>query len=115
MCSYLALIWHVVSPLLLRLAAISLLVLQNEEEAFWCLVAVVEAIMPQDYYTKDLVASQVRNHTMITPFICLSTGLFTSLYRLDLGPGLGFGLCPKVTLNTFSRLLPPQNFHHIDL
>ncbi|XP_026198386.1 TBC1 domain family member 2A isoform X2 [Anabas testudineus] len=42
-----------------RLAAIALLVLQSEEDAFWCLVAVVEAIMPQDYYTKSLVASQV--------------------------------------------------------
>ncbi|XP_071313254.1 TBC1 domain family member 2A isoform X2 [Trachinotus anak] len=41
-----------------RLAAIALLVLQSEEDAFWCLVAVVEAIMPQDYYTKNLVASQ---------------------------------------------------------
>ncbi|XP_030251417.1 TBC1 domain family member 2A isoform X4 [Sparus aurata] len=42
-----------------RLAAIALLVLQSEENAFWCLVAVVEVIMPQDYYTKNLVASQV--------------------------------------------------------
>uniref|UniRef100_A0A8C2X477 TBC1 domain family member 2 n=1 Tax=Cyclopterus lumpus TaxID=8103 RepID=A0A8C2X477_CYCLU len=41
-----------------RLAAIALLVLQSEEDAFWCLVAVVEAIMPQDYYTNKLVASQ---------------------------------------------------------
>ncbi|XP_078145251.1 TBC1 domain family member 2A isoform X2 [Centroberyx gerrardi] len=41
-----------------RLAAIALLVLQSEEDAFWCLVAVVEAMMPQDYYTKNLVASQ---------------------------------------------------------
>lgn len=41
-----------------RVAAIALLVLQSEEDAFWCLVAVVEAIMPQDYYTKNLVASQ---------------------------------------------------------
>ncbi|KAJ3588550.1 hypothetical protein NHX12_012142 [Muraenolepis orangiensis] len=36
------------------LVAISLLVLQDEEEAIWCLVA----IMPQDYYTKNMVASQ---------------------------------------------------------
>lgn len=43
-----------------RLAAVALLVLQSEEDAFWCLVAIVETIMPQDYYTKDLVASQVR-------------------------------------------------------
>ncbi|XP_036407473.1 TBC1 domain family member 2A isoform X1 [Megalops cyprinoides] len=42
-----------------RLAAIALLVLQNEEDAFWCLVAVVETIMPQDYYSKTLIASQV--------------------------------------------------------
>ncbi|KAJ8015546.1 hypothetical protein DPEC_G00027250 [Dallia pectoralis] len=41
-----------------RMAAIALLVLQSEEDAFWCLVAVVEAIMPQDYYTKTLIASQ---------------------------------------------------------
>ncbi|CAL8300620.1 unnamed protein product [Arctogadus glacialis] len=41
-----------------RLAAVSLLVLQDEEDAFWCLVAVVEVIMPLDYYTKNLVASQ---------------------------------------------------------
>ncbi|KAM6980360.1 TBC1 domain family member 2A-like [Aplochiton taeniatus] len=41
-----------------RLAAIALLVLQSEEDAFWCLVAVVEVIMPQDYYTKTLIASQ---------------------------------------------------------
>ncbi|KAK2848712.1 hypothetical protein Q5P01_008546 [Channa striata] len=42
-----------------RLAAIALLILQGEEDAFWCLVAVVETIMPQDYYTKNLLASQV--------------------------------------------------------
>ncbi|XP_078100546.1 TBC1 domain family member 2A isoform X4 [Sander vitreus] len=41
-----------------RLAAIALLVLHSEEDAFWCLVAVVDAIMPQDYYTKNLLASQ---------------------------------------------------------
>ncbi|XP_056137160.1 TBC1 domain family member 2A isoform X2 [Lampris incognitus] len=41
-----------------RLAAIALLILQNEEDAFWCLVAVVEAILPPDYYTKELIASQ---------------------------------------------------------
>uniref|UniRef100_A0A3B5M4Y1 Rab-GAP TBC domain-containing protein n=1 Tax=Xiphophorus couchianus TaxID=32473 RepID=A0A3B5M4Y1_9TELE len=42
-----------------RLAAVALLVLQSEEDAFWCLVALVDAIMPQDYYTKNLLASQV--------------------------------------------------------
>lgn len=42
-----------------RLAAIALLVLDEEESAFWCLVAIVETIMPPDYYSKTLTASQV--------------------------------------------------------
>ncbi|XP_010975770.1 TBC1 domain family member 2A isoform X1 [Camelus dromedarius] len=42
-----------------RLAAIALLVLDEEESAFWCLVAIVEVIMPADYYSKTLLASQV--------------------------------------------------------
>lgn len=42
-----------------RLAAIALLVLDEEESAFWCLVAIVETIMPADYYSKTLSASQV--------------------------------------------------------
>ncbi|KAG1962351.1 TBC1 domain family member 2A [Pimephales promelas] len=41
-----------------RLAAIALLVLQDEEDAFWCLVVVVEYIMPHNYYTKDLLGCQ---------------------------------------------------------
>ncbi|XP_049640313.1 TBC1 domain family member 2A [Suncus etruscus] len=42
-----------------RLAAIALLVLEEEESAFWCLVAIVETILPADYYSKTLTASQV--------------------------------------------------------
>ncbi|MBN3314061.1 TBD2B protein, partial [Atractosteus spatula] len=41
-----------------RLAAIALLYLE-EEEAFWCLIAIVEVFMPRDYYTKTLLGSQV--------------------------------------------------------
>ncbi|XP_072525006.1 TBC1 domain family member 2A [Salminus brasiliensis] len=41
-----------------RLAALALLVLQNEEDAFWCLVTIVQFLMPQDYYTKTLLGSQ---------------------------------------------------------
>ena len=51
------------SAVLSRLAAVALLVLQSEEEAFWCLVAIVETIMPQDYYTQKLLASQVSELT----------------------------------------------------
>lgn len=38
-----------------RLAAMALLVLP-EEEAFWCLVAIVQCIMPKDYYLKPWLA-----------------------------------------------------------
>ncbi|XP_061168214.1 TBC1 domain family member 2B-like [Saccostrea echinata] len=40
-----------------RLAAIILLFL-SEEEAFWCLVAIIDFIMPQDYYSKTMLAAQ---------------------------------------------------------
>lgn len=38
-----------------RLAALALLVLP-EEEAFWCLVAIIQCIMPKDYYLKPWLA-----------------------------------------------------------
>ncbi|XP_050686247.1 TBC1 domain family member 2B-like [Eriocheir sinensis] len=41
-----------------RLAAIALLFL-NEEDAFWCLIYIVEYLMPPDYYNKHLLGSQV--------------------------------------------------------
>ncbi|XP_068737715.1 TBC1 domain family member 2B-like [Montipora capricornis] len=40
-----------------RLVAIALLYL-TEEESFWCLVAIVEHLIPKDYYSKTLIASQ---------------------------------------------------------
>lgn len=40
------------------MAAIALLYL-NEEDAFWCVVAITECIMPPDYYSSTLTASQV--------------------------------------------------------
>ncbi|XP_066278970.1 TBC1 domain family member 2B-like [Branchiostoma lanceolatum] len=41
-----------------RIVAIALLFM-TEEDAFWCLVAIVEHIMPQDYFSKTLAGSQV--------------------------------------------------------
>uniref|UniRef100_A0AAY4BWI2 Rab-GAP TBC domain-containing protein n=1 Tax=Denticeps clupeoides TaxID=299321 RepID=A0AAY4BWI2_9TELE len=38
--------------------SIALLYLE-EEDAFWCLTAIVEVFMPRDYYTKTLLGSQV--------------------------------------------------------
>ena len=40
-----------------RLAAIALLFLE-EEDAFWCLVTVVNHLLPPDYYNKTLLGSQ---------------------------------------------------------
>ncbi len=40
-----------------RLAAIALLFL-DEEDAFWCLVAIVHKLLPQDYYSHTLLGSQ---------------------------------------------------------
>nr|XP_056704912.1 TBC1 domain family member 2A [Euleptes europaea] len=42
-----------------RLAAVALLVLEEEENAFWCLVHIVENLMPLDYYSNTLIGSQV--------------------------------------------------------
>ncbi|XP_074850572.1 TBC1 domain family member 2A isoform X2 [Carettochelys insculpta] len=42
-----------------RLAAIALLILEEEESAFWCLVHIVENLMSADYYSNTLIASQV--------------------------------------------------------
>jgi hypothetical protein len=37
-----------------RLAAVALLFMP-EEDAFWCLVAIVETIMPNDYFGRNLL------------------------------------------------------------
>ncbi|XP_026528697.1 TBC1 domain family member 2A [Notechis scutatus] len=42
-----------------RLAAIALLILEEEEEAFWCLVHITNNLMPHDYYSNTLIGSQV--------------------------------------------------------
>ncbi|XP_059372106.1 TBC1 domain family member 2A isoform X2 [Carassius carassius] len=47
-----------------RLAAIALLILQDEEDAFWCLEVIVDYIMPPHYYTKDLVGCQADQHVL---------------------------------------------------
>ncbi|ERE75681.1 TBC1 domain family member 2B [Cricetulus griseus] len=41
-----------------RLVAVALLYLE-QEDAFWCLVSIVEVFMPRDYYTKTLLGSQM--------------------------------------------------------
>ena len=41
-----------------RIAAIALLFL-DEEDAFWCLVYIVEVLMPESYFTKQMHGVQV--------------------------------------------------------
>ncbi|XP_041254313.1 TBC1 domain family member 2A isoform X3 [Onychostruthus taczanowskii] len=47
-----------------RLAAVALLVLEDEESAFWCLVYIVENLMPADYYSDTLITSQDSGTTL---------------------------------------------------
>ncbi|XP_030897997.1 TBC1 domain family member 2B-like [Leptonychotes weddellii] len=44
-----------------RLVAVALLYLE-QEDAFWCLVTIVEVFMPRDYYTKTLLGSQSKKN-----------------------------------------------------
>lgn len=46
-----------------RLAAVALLFL-SEEDAFWCLVAIIETIMPRDYYTHNLLGAHVDQYVL---------------------------------------------------
>lgn len=46
-----------------RLAAVSLLFMP-EEEAFWALVAIVETIMPPDYYGQNLLGAHVDQYVL---------------------------------------------------
>ena len=70
---------HPFSPLLWRcclqgmnlLVAISLFHL-DEESTFWCLVAILEKILPEDYYTHGLLASQADQVSKDSvSFVCL--------------------------------------------
>ena len=53
-----------------RLAAVALLFMP-EEDAFWCLVAIVETIMPPDYYGRNLMGqSSIVIGFKINPLFC---------------------------------------------
>lgn len=56
----------------------------EQEDAFWCLVAIVEVFMPRDYYTKTLLGSQVR----VCARACPATA---ACVLLDTGRGLRVG------------------------
>lgn len=64
-----------------RLAAIILLFL-SEEEAFWCLVAIIDFIMPAEYYSKTMLAAQADQVFVLsyTHFISISYTYINKLY-----------------------------------
>ncbi|XP_053155473.1 TBC1 domain family member 2A isoform X2 [Hemicordylus capensis] len=70
-----------------RLAAIALLVLEEEESAFWCLVHIVENLMPPDYYSNTLIGSQV-DQRVFKDFLSEKLPRLTAhleQHRIDLG------------------------------
>ena len=46
-----------------RIAAIALLFL-DEEEAFWCLLYILEFLLPDNYYRKQMLGAQVDQVTL---------------------------------------------------
>lgn len=63
-----------------RLAAVSLLVLP-EEEAFWCLVAIVDSIMPVGYYN-DLWLAQV-DSAVVMDYVALKMPLLCEHFKVN--------------------------------
>ena len=55
-----------------RIAAITLLFM-HEEDAFWCLVFIIEHIMPPEYYSRDkqLIGAQVDQVKSSTTYILI--------------------------------------------
>ncbi|XP_063312035.1 TBC1 domain family member 2A [Pelobates fuscus] len=69
-----------------RLAAVALLVLEEEESAFCCLVDIVDNIMPADYYSNNLSGSQV-DQRVFKDFLSEKLPRLTShfqQYKIDL-------------------------------
>ncbi|KAH0628488.1 hypothetical protein JD844_009741 [Phrynosoma platyrhinos] len=69
-----------------RLAAIALLVLEEEENAFWCLVHITENLMPPDYYSNMLIGSQV-DQRVFKDFLAMKLPKLTAHlehHRIDL-------------------------------
>ncbi|XP_065198265.1 TBC1 domain family member 2A-like isoform X2 [Sycon ciliatum] len=69
-----------------RLAAIALLVL-NEEDAFWCLVLIVDFLMPKTYYSKTLMASQVDQRVLkdLLAMKCPRLATHLDAHGIDIG------------------------------
>jgi hypothetical protein len=41
-----------------------MLIFMQEEDAFWLLIAVVERLLPEDYFTKNMVGTYVDQHVL---------------------------------------------------
>ena len=53
-----------------RVAAFALLFLK-EEDAFWCLVAIIDFIMPADYFSVSMVAAQADQVYLLLTYLNL--------------------------------------------
>ena len=58
-----------------RIAAIALLFL-DEEEAFWCLLYILEVLLPETYYKKQMVGAQVDQVGNVSPLMKTHQVLF---------------------------------------
>ena len=77
-----------------RLAAIALLFL-DEADSFWCLVAIVQHLLPQDYYSRTLLGSQTDQRVLKDLLQIRATKLSQHL-----------SLCEYVQLSIFHRAGP---------
>ena len=66
-----------------------LLMYLDEEQAFWCLAALIEDILPQDYYARSLIGSrvdqQVTSSTNCAVALCFPGVLIVCWYSSTLG------------------------------
>eukprot|EP00039_Didymoeca_costata_P007670 m.102469 g.102469 ORF g.102469 m.102469 type:complete len:181 (+) comp13775_c0_seq5:2153-2695(+) len=84
-------------------AALGLLYL-DEEETFWFLVAIVEYILPEDYYSSDMVGSQTDQRVLRDVIAERCPKLYTHLEKND----IDFGLVTfSWMLTIFIDSLPP--------
>ena len=91
-----------------RLVAILLLIL-NEEDSFWGLVAIVEGLMPAQYYDRTMIAAhadQVIHHAHTAT---LTTSGVARLHSLG-GRTFSLSLFPPLSSYLLSLSFPPSFF-----
>jgi hypothetical protein len=63
----------------MNLLAAALLLVMEEDDAFWCLVTIVERLLPANYYTSNLLVSQADQRCApVCVCLCVKTARATS-------------------------------------